>query len=36
MKENNIPPKNILHISFDNLNDFIEFNIDEMVEIYSP
>ncbi|WP_458453389.1 ATP-binding protein, partial [Methanobrevibacter sp.] len=34
LKEKNVPPNNILYISFDDLNDFVECNIREMVEIY--
>lgn len=34
LKEKNIPPNNVLYISFDDLNDLVECNIREMVEIY--
>lgn len=34
LKEKNIPPNNILYISFDDLNDLVECNIRQMVEIY--
>ena len=34
LKEMNIPPRNILYVSFDDLNDFVECNIRQMVEIY--
>ena len=34
LKEKNVPPRNILYVSFDDLNDFVECNIREMVEIY--
>ena len=34
LKEKNIPPRNMLYVSFDDLNDFVECNIREMVEIY--
>lgn len=34
LKEKNIPPRNILYVSFDDLNDFVECNIRQMVEIY--
>ena len=34
LKEKNIPPNNILYISFDDLNDLVKCNIRQMVEIY--
>lgn len=34
LKEKNISPRNILYVSFDDLNDFVECNIRQMVEIY--
>ena len=34
MKKKNVSPNNILYISFDDLNDFVECSIREMVEIY--
>ena len=34
LKEKNIPPNNILYISFDDLDDVVESSIREMVEIY--
>ena len=34
LKEKNIPPNNVLYISFDDLNDLVECNIRQMVEIY--
>ncbi len=34
LKEKNIPPNNILYISFDDLNDLVECNIRQIVEIY--
>lgn len=34
LKEKNIPPNNILYVSFDDLNDLVDCNIRQMVEIY--
>ena len=34
LKEKNIPPNNVLYISFDDLNDLVECSIRQMVEIY--
>ena len=34
LKEKNIPPNNVLYISFDDLNDLVECNIRQMVEVY--
>ena len=34
LKEKNIPPNNLLYVSFDDLNDLVDCSIRQMVEIY--